>query len=58
MTADQSNHRDYTAQVCPASRGEMNMNETTKNDLGWLFGALLVGLMWTAPGWMILLGWI
>ena len=34
------------------------MNETTKNDLGWLFGALLVGLMWTAPGWMMAFGWI
>lgn len=34
------------------------MTETTKNDLGWLGAALLVGAMWTAPFWMMLWGWI
>lgn len=34
------------------------MNENTKNDLKWCCVYLLVGLMWTAPAWLILLGWI
>ncbi len=32
------------------------MNDTTKNDIGWILGTLLVGLMWTAPAWLIVLG--
>lgn len=34
------------------------MRKETKDALGWLFGALLVGLMWTAPGWLMAFGWI
>lgn len=34
------------------------MDETTKNDLKWIAAYLGVALMWTAPAWMILLGWI
>jgi len=32
------------------------MSETTKRDLQWIGTGILVALMWTIPGWLILLG--
>lgn len=32
------------------------MHENDKRDLQWLGAYLLVGLMWTAPAWLIVLG--
>lgn len=33
-----------------------NMSKDTKELLGWIGTTILVGIMWTLPGWLIVLG--
>ncbi len=35
-----------------------NLSKDTRNTLCWIGSALLVGIMWTLPGWLIVLGLI
>ena len=32
-----------------------NLSKDTRNALCWIGSALLVGIMWTAPAWLIVL---